>query len=157
MEATIHILNNILHLFQWLFTRTGRTGLSQVLFKLLCPKQFCSRVRGDSAAPGPPAARGPARGPSGLRLPGGLAGRRKAAVVQLPDVLLQVEVAAEPFPAGGAGEGLFVVVRVHVKGEVVDLVEGLVADGALILFLSAVRQFVVLVVSCTDSNKQSRV
>lgn len=77
--------------------------------------------------------------------------------MQLPDVLLQVEVAAETFPAGGAGEGLFVVVRVHVKGEVVDLVEGLVADGALILLLPAVRQFVVLVVSCADPNKQFRV
>lgn len=150
MEATIHILNNILHLFQWLFTRTERTGLSQVPFKLLCPKQFCSRVPGGETLR-PPGA------PSGLRLPGGLAGRGKAAVVQLPDVLLQVEVAAETFPAGGAGEGLFVVVRVHVKGEVVDLVEGLVADGALILLLSAVRQFVVLVVSCADSNKQFRV
>lgn len=128
MEATIHILNNILHLFQWLFTRTertARTGLSQ--FKLLCLKQFCSRVREDSAPRGP-RGQGPARGPSGLRLPGGLNGRRKAAVVQLPDVLLQVEVAAETFPAGGACEGFFVVVRVHVKGEVVDLVKGLVAD-----------------------------
>lgn len=160
MEATIHILNNILHLFQWLFTRTektGRTGLSQVLFKLLYLKQFCSRVRGDSHQSPGPRGRSPTRGPSGLRVPGGLNGRRKAAVVQLPDVLLQIEVAAETFPAGGAGEGLFVVVRVHVKGEVVDLVKGLVADGALILFLSTVRQFVVLVVSCKDSNKQSRV
>ena len=36
---------------------------------------------------------------------------------------------------------------VHVKGEVVDLVEGLVADGALVLLLPAVRQLVVLVIS----------
>lgn len=68
--------------------------------------------------------------------------------MQLPDVLLQVEVAAEAFATSGAGEGLLVVVCVHVEGQVVDLVEGLIADGALVLFLPAVRQLVVLVVSC---------
>ena len=112
---------------------------------LPAPVQVAQTVRlpGSGETPDPPA------GPSALRLPGGgLGGRGEAAVVQLPDVLLQVEVAAEAFAAGGAGEGLLVVVRVHVEGEVVDLVEGLVADGALVLFLSAVRQFVVLVVSC---------
>lgn len=67
--------------------------------------------------------------------------------MQLPDVLLQVEVAAEAFATSGAGEGLLVVVCVHVEGQVVDLVEGLIADGALVLFLPAVRQLVVLVVS----------
>lgn len=70
-------------------------------------------------------------------------------VVQLPDVLLQVKVPAEALATGGAGEGLLVVVRVHVEGEVVHLVEGLVADGALELLLTAVCQLVVLVVSCT--------
>lgn len=35
---------------------------------------------------------------------------------------------------------------VHVKGQVVDLVEGLVADGAFVLFLAAVGQLMVLVV-----------
>lgn len=84
---------------------------------------------------------------SALQLSGGLCGRREAVVVQLPDVLLQVKVAAEALPAGVAGEGLLVVVCVHVEGQVVDLVEGLVADGALVLLLSAVGQLVVLVVS----------
>lgn len=37
--------------------------------------------------------------------------------------------------------------RVHVEGQVVDLVEGLVADGALVLLLPAVRQLMVLVVT----------
>ena len=41
-------------------------------------------------------------------------------------MLLEVEVSAEPFAADAAGEGLLVVVRVHVEGEVVHLVEGLV-------------------------------
>ena len=75
---------------------------------------------------------------------GGLAAPRR--VVQLSDVLLQVKVPAEALAAGGAGEGLLVVVRVHVEGQVVHLVEGLVADGALELLLPAVRQLVVLVV-----------
>ena len=37
--------------------------------------------------------------------------------------------------------------RVHVEGQVVDLVEGLVADGAFVLLLAAVGQLVVLVVA----------
>ena len=67
--------------------------------------------------------------------------------MQFPDVLLKVKVSAEALAAGGAGEGLLVVVSVHVEGEVVHLVEGLVADIALKLLLSAVGQFVVFVVS----------
>lgn len=35
---------------------------------------------------------------------------------------------------------------VHVEGQVVDLVEGLVADGAFVLLLAAVGQLVILVV-----------
>lgn len=35
---------------------------------------------------------------------------------------------------------------VHVEGQVVDLVEGLVADGTFVLLLAAVGQLVVLVV-----------
>lgn len=35
---------------------------------------------------------------------------------------------------------------VHVEGQVVDLVEGLVADGAFVLLLAAVGELVVLVV-----------
>ena len=72
---------------------------------------------------------------------------RPGRVVQLPDVLLQVKVPAEAFATGWAGEGLLVVVRVHVEGQVVDLVERFAADGALELLLAAVGQLVVLVVS----------
>lgn len=68
--------------------------------------------------------------------------------MQLPDVLLQVKVAAEALAAGGAGERLLVVVRVHVESEVVHLVERLAADRTLELLLPAVSQLVVLVVSC---------
>lgn len=67
--------------------------------------------------------------------------------MQLPDVLLQVKVAAKALTAGGACEGLLVVVCVHVEGQVVDLMEGLVADGALVLLFPTVGQLVVLVVA----------
>lgn len=66
--------------------------------------------------------------------------------MQLANVLLEVKVPAEALAARGAGEGLLVVVGVHVEGQVVDLVEGLVADGAFVLLLAAVGQLVVLVV-----------
>lgn len=72
---------------------------------------------------------------------------RRARVVQLPHVLLEVEVPAEALAADLAGERLLVVVRVHVEGQIVDLVEGLVADVALVRLLAAVRQLVVLVVA----------
>lgn len=85
----------------------------------------------------------------------GLGGRLRAGrVVQLPDVLLQVKVPAEALATRGAGEGLLVVVRVHVEGEVVHLVERLAADGTLELLLAAVRQLVVFVVSCRASEER---
>ena len=105
---------------------------------------LCAATR---AAQGPVSLSVTGRCASALQLSGGLRGRREHAVVQLPDVFLQVEVAAEALAAGGAGEGLLVVVSVHVEGQVVDLMEGLVADGAFVLLLPAVSQLVVLVVS----------
>ncbi len=68
-------------------------------------------------------------------------------VVQFPNVFLKIKVPAETLAACRTGERLLVVVRVHVKCEVVHLVEGFVADIALELFFSAVGQFVVFVVS----------
>lgn len=84
---------------------------------------------------------------SALQLSGGLCGCGETVVMQLPDVLLQVKVAAKALTAGGACEGLLVVVCVHVEGEIVDLMEGLVADGALVLLFPTVSQLVVLVVA----------
>lgn len=68
-------------------------------------------------------------------------------LVQLPHVFLQVEVATKAFAAHVTGEGLFVIVRVHVEGEIVDLVEGFGAHAALVRLFAAVRQLVVLVVA----------
>lgn len=79
-------------------------------------------------------------------LPSRRAGQPQAAVVQLADVLLEVKVPAEALATRGAGEGLLVVVSVHVEGEVVNLVESLVADIALELLLPAVGQLVVFVI-----------
>lgn len=62
-------------------------------------------------------------------------------------MLLQVEVPAKALAADLAAERFLVVVGVHVKGQVVDLVEGLVADVALVGLFAAVRQPVVLVVA----------
>ena len=78
----------------------------------------------------------------------------RTALVQLAHVLFEVEVAAEAFAAGGASEGLLVVVRVHVEGEVVDLVEGFAADRAFELLLAAVRQLVVLVVPYREKRRE---
>lgn len=71
----------------------------------------------------------------------------RARVVQLPHVLLQVEVPAEALAADLAGKRFLVVVRVHMESEIIDLVECLVADVALVRLLAAVRQLVILVVA----------
>lgn len=62
-------------------------------------------------------------------------------------MLFQIKVPAEPFAAGGAGEGFLVVVRVHMERKVVHLVESLVANITLELLLATVSQLVVLVVA----------
>ena len=62
-------------------------------------------------------------------------------------MLFQVKITAESFAAGWTRERFLVVVRVHVKRQVVDLVESLVADVAFKLLLAAVCQFVVFVVT----------
>ncbi len=67
--------------------------------------------------------------------------------VDIPHVLLQVEVAAEALGAHATLIGLEVGVRVHVELEVVDLVEGLAAHAARVLLGARVRQPVVLVVA----------
>lgn len=67
--------------------------------------------------------------------------------VEFAHVLLEVKVSTESLLADGARVGFPLVVRVHVKGQIVDLVEGLVADLALELFLLGMGQSVVLVVA----------
>jgi len=72
---------------------------------------------------------------------------RRSGVVQLPHVLLEVKVPAKTLAADLAGEGFFVVVRVHVEGQIVDLVKRLVTDVALVCLFAAVRELVILVVT----------
>lgn len=62
-------------------------------------------------------------------------------------MFFQIKVPTKAFPASPARERLLVVVRVHVEGQVIDLVEGFAADRALELFLAAVRQFVIFVIA----------
>ena len=61
---------------------------------------------------------------------------------------LEVEIAAEAPRAVWASVGLGVRVGVHVEREVVNLMERLVADMALVRLHCTVRQSVVLVVPC---------
>lgn len=62
-------------------------------------------------------------------------------------MLLEVKVSAKALAADLAGEWLFVVVGVHVEGEVVDLVESFRAHCTLISFFAAVRELVILVIA----------
>lgn len=67
--------------------------------------------------------------------------------VEFSHVFFQVEISAESFSAHSARERFFVVVGVHVEGEVVDLVEGFRTDCAFVGFFSGVGEFVVFVVA----------
>lgn len=67
--------------------------------------------------------------------------------MQFPCVLLQIEVPAEALSADAASERLPFVVCVHMKRQIVYLVESFVANTALVRLLAAVSQTVVLVVA----------
>lgn len=67
-------------------------------------------------------------------------------------MFLQVKVSAEAFPTGGTGEGLLVIVCVHVECQVVHLMECFAADGTFELLFPAVGQLMVLVVSFVDNE-----
>lgn len=58
--------------------------------------------------------------------------------MQFPCMLLQVEVPAKALGADVASERFAIVMRVHVKCEVVYLVEGFIAHGTFVSFLAAV-------------------
>lgn len=72
---------------------------------------------------------------------------RPSVVVKLPHVLLEVEIPAEPFSAHFARVWLLVVVRVHMESQIIHLVEGLVANAALVGLFPTVCKLVVLVVA----------
>lgn len=62
-------------------------------------------------------------------------------------MFLEIEVPAEALATYLAGERFFVIMGVHVKSEVVDLMEGLRADSAFISFFPAVGEFVILIIA----------
>jgi hypothetical protein len=67
--------------------------------------------------------------------------------VQLAHVFLQIKVPAKPFGTHRTRKRFLLVMSVHVKCQIVDLVERLVTDRALVLLFGAVGQFVVFVVT----------
>lgn len=67
--------------------------------------------------------------------------------MKFPHVLLEIEVSTKALSANLTGERFFIVVCVHVEGQIVDLVESFRTDGALVSLFAAVRQFVILVVA----------
>jgi hypothetical protein len=67
-------------------------------------------------------------------------------IVQLPHVLLQIEVPAKTFRANLALERLLIIVGVHVERQIIDLMESLVTDRAFVGLLARVCQLVILVV-----------
>jgi hypothetical protein len=85
--------------------------------------------------------------------------------MKFPHVFLEVKVPAESFVTNVTSVGFLVVVCMHVKGEIVDLVKGLVTNVTLVLLVSRMSQLVVLVVAFlmesfatefTDPGLQSR-
>lgn len=68
-------------------------------------------------------------------------------VMKLPHMLLQVKVPTKSLRADLALKRLLIVVRVHVKRQVVDLMKGLVTNLTFVRLLAAVRQLVVLIVA----------
>lgn len=70
-------------------------------------------------------------------------------------MLLQVKVPTESLPTSAACEGLFIIVGMHVKCQIIDLVERFVAYITFELLLSTVCQFVVLVVSWREGRNRS--
>lgn len=68
-------------------------------------------------------------------------------VMYFPLVFLKIKVSAEAFGTNIANEGLLVVMRMHVEGQIVDLVESFVTHVTFVGLLSCMRQSVVLVIA----------
>ena len=68
-------------------------------------------------------------------------------IMQLSHVFFQVKVSTEAFATETAGKWFGFVVSVHVEGEIINLMESFTACFALVLFLVAVCQFMVLIVA----------
>lgn len=67
--------------------------------------------------------------------------------MQFSNMLLQIKVSTEAFPTGYTSKRLLIVVSMHMKSQIINLMKGFVANCTFILLFAAVRQFVILVVS----------
>lgn len=77
-----------------------------------------------------------------------LAGPRFGTIVQLSHVLFKVKISTKSFRTNPASEGFLLIVSVHVKCEIVHLMECFVTNTALECLLSGMCQFVIFVISC---------
>jgi hypothetical protein len=68
-------------------------------------------------------------------------------MMKLSDVLLQIEIAAEPLLTHRACVRFLFVVGVHMEGQVVHLMECLLADVTLVCLLTRMRESVVFIVA----------
>lgn len=67
--------------------------------------------------------------------------------MKLSHVLLEIKVTTESLAARFASIGLLFVVGMHVKGEIVNLMERFVANCAFICLISAMSQLMILVIA----------
>lgn len=67
--------------------------------------------------------------------------------MHLSNVFLEIKVSAEAFIANVARIWFFLTMSMHMEGQVVGLMKGFITQGAFVLFVIAVSQFVVLIVA----------
>lgn len=81
-------------------------------------------------------------------------GRGGVVIVQFSNMLLQIKVSTEAFPTGYTSKRLLIVVSMHMKSQIINLMKGFVANCTFILLFAAVRQFVILVVSWKEMTRK---
>jgi hypothetical protein len=62
-------------------------------------------------------------------------------------VFLKVKIPAETFTTDWASEGFLLIVGMHVKGQVINLVKSLITDITFVLFFCTMSQFMVFVIT----------
>lgn len=67
--------------------------------------------------------------------------------MQLPRMLFEIKIPAEPFSTNIASKRLSFVVGVHMESQIVDLVKRFIADAAFVCLFTTMSQSMVLVIS----------